>query len=774
VLELFQFQRTAASQIADRYTEYVADPATTGRSKSQKIVPFYQALSSITGSGKTAILAQAICEISALSEISPVVLWLSKGKVVVAQSFANIAGGGKYNHLLGDSSVRLLSEYRGEDVENAREATIYFATVGTFNHSDRATSNLRVFASEIDTTETSIWEGLKERLTAEGERRPLVVVYDEAQNLSNQQTDLLLELEPAAFLLASATLKFPDRFRTEVIEQLRSNDLSDEELVTSIPSAVVVQSGLVKSTVTLAGLNSPMQETVSAMLAEMAEAEAEAKAEGLTFKPKAIYVSNTNVVESDDGLTDDPKQDFLQREAPPILIWRHLTEKCGINANEIAVYADLRTHRDFPLPDEFVLFSGGESDYDTFVAGDYRHVIFNLTLQEGWDDPAVYFAYIDKSMNSKVQITQIVGRVLRQPGAKHYISERLNTAHFHVRLDRNEAFTEVVEEVRKGIGGDAPEVRFVTVAPGKEAPIAIPSKQALLVPRTALDNDEAKDAVAATISKLNDYTNDTSNTRATGRRRTMSQKVGEGDAVGTEWTDFEHTSEVSARWVFRREVSRSYRPALAAMITDSPKFDAKVGVGSVGYKHVESIASEAVDEYLSNAVIKQVGPKPYQVGTILVRPSELVEFTNAVHRGYDGLNALELPFARALDALGHTWCRNPSQTGYKIPLISRGATAWFFPDFLLWVGDGVLCIDTKGEHLIGSDAGRKLLSVVPHAKSQTTLSVHLVSRGRWNSAREMSSQVGFTVWGLKQDQTLRTTHYDDLEAVAKSFLPKSS
>ena len=49
------------------------------------------------------------------------------------------------------------------------------------------------------------------RLTEDGTRRPLIVVYDEAQNLSDLQTNLLLELEPTAFLLASATLRFPAR-----------------------------------------------------------------------------------------------------------------------------------------------------------------------------------------------------------------------------------------------------------------------------------------------------------------------------------------------------------------------------------------------------------------------------------------------------------------------------------------------------------------------------------------------------------------------------------
>ena len=179
-IELFQFQQEAASQIADRFIDYHSDPIPYGRGAKRRDVPFYQALSSITGSGKTAILAQAVSEIVAMMEVPPVILWLSKGKVVVQQTYANLADGGKYKHLLPDTTVRLLSEYDPEDVANAKESLLYFATVGTFNQRDREKSNLKIFAADTDTIESTRWEALKVRETAEGVRRPLVVVYDEA------------------------------------------------------------------------------------------------------------------------------------------------------------------------------------------------------------------------------------------------------------------------------------------------------------------------------------------------------------------------------------------------------------------------------------------------------------------------------------------------------------------------------------------------------------------------------------------------------------------
>lgn len=773
-LNLFQFQQDAASQIADRYLEYVADPIDFGRGSRRRNVPFYQALSSITGSGKTPILAQAVSEIVSLSEIPPVILWLSKGKVVVQQSYANLAEGGKYDHLLSSITVKLLSEYEPEDVANSKEALLYFATVGTFNQKDRDKSNLKIFAIDTDNIESTRWEALKVRKTADGRQRPLVVVYDEAQNLSDQQTTLLLEQKPSVFLLASATLRFPAQFDTEVIQPLRTQGYySDEDLITSVPSSTAVSSGLVKGVLSLNGLNAPMQETISEMLSDMREAEAAAKAEKLNFLPKAIYVCNTNILADDASQTDDPKQSFELRQAPPILIWRYLTEQCGVSPEEIAVYADLKTHRDFPLPSDFVLFSGGERDYEDFVVGDYRHIIFNQTLQEGWDDPSVYFAYVDKTMESSVQITQVIGRVLRQPNVTHYESDRLNTAHFYVRVDRNDVFVQVVEDVRKGLGGDALDVRILTSPPGKDDPESLAPKELRSVPRTAIDNTLTVRPVEKVLGKVHDYSQDIVNTRGEGRRRTVQQAIGVSESVDSEWVAFEQSNRVNARWVFRREVARRYRPALMVMNTDSEKFDSKVGVGSNAYASLADNAAEAVNEYLRHAVIKQLKPKPHEIGSTLVRRGEMESFKNALHEGYDGLNPFEQSFARALDKTGLPWARNRSQTGYKIPLVTLGQTVWFFPDFLVWSGEAVICVDTKGNHLVEADARRKLLAIQPHKDVSTTIEVRFVVEGTWKLDGTPDGKDGFSVWELGSGRELRTIPHEDLESVVKALCCES-
>ena len=229
MIELKDFQQQAAEQIADRFAKYYDEPPMRGRRGNLRVVPFYQSLDSITASGKTVMLADAVSTISTLMPIPPIVLWLSKGKVVVDQTYANLAAGGKYHHLLGNARFGYLAKYDQTDVRESTEPLVYFATVGTFNQKDKEKGERLIFKSEIDTAEDSTWEALKLRLDANDRRRPLLLVYDEGHNLTDQQMDLLLELEPDGLIAASATMKLPAQLGAEV-KLLREEGWTDEEL----------------------------------------------------------------------------------------------------------------------------------------------------------------------------------------------------------------------------------------------------------------------------------------------------------------------------------------------------------------------------------------------------------------------------------------------------------------------------------------------------------------------------------------------------------------
>jgi type III restriction enzyme len=770
VIELYEFQQQASATIADRFGQYIANPAVAGTQQNPRNIPFFQSLASITASGKTVILADVVPAVTAALPVAPVVLWLSKGRVVVEQTLANLLPGGKYHHLLGSAEVRPLAEYDAEEVAGLTKPIVYFATVGTFNQRDKQNGSLVIYRCDIDTADQSTWDALKQRLTRDNLRRPLIVVYDEAHNLSDQQTDLLMELEPTAFLLASATMRLPQRLARE-IDALRANGWDDDSLITAVDAKAVADSGLVKSTVVLAGYQSPMEETVSTLLTDFAQAEEDAAAYGLDGKPKAIYVCNTNIVAGNANERDDPKQPFTSRQAPPILIWRHLVETEGIKPDEIAVYCSLRMDKDYPAPESFHLFKGGDKDYEDFSAGSFRHIIFNLALQEGWDDPLCYFAYIDKSMESRVQVEQVIGRLLRQPGAHHYAADRLNAAHFYVRIDRKQVFNDILDAVSQKLATEAPELRLIATASGKPAPIEYPPKKEISVPGTALETSDAVAPVADLIKHLTNYQRDDgTNTTGIGSRAVVQRLIGESSDPDVKWETFEQSSQVLARWIFQREVRKRHPGALGVAPTSDAKFDAKIGLGSNAESHILTVAEQVVDTFLEYVEIIQKPRDPYTVGPQLARPDSFVKFKNAVHEGYDGLNSLELAFAHALDKESVTWSRNPSRTGYRIPLATMGATAFFYPDFIVWSGKDVFVIDTKGGHLLPEAATRKLLWIETPRKATARLFVKLVSAGKWKADTTLVTQDGYTLWGIKAGSGRTVKHFDDLDKLLSAVL----
>lgn len=773
MISLLDFQAEASKRILDRYIAYSSAPVITGTKRDIREVAFFQFLSSLTASGKTVMMADVVAGLSTISPVQPIVLWLSRGRVVVKQTFASLSPGGRYNHLLQGAEVRALADFDHDELRSLDKTFVYLATVGTFAQGAKEESDLLIYNSNLDHADASIWDQLKVRLDSGDRRRPLIVVYDEAHNLSDLQTKLLLEQEPDAFILASATMRLPARMESE-IQYLRNNGWSDDDLITHVSPAKVAASNLVKSTVALTGYRTPMVEAVAQLLKDKAVADAEANRLGAPGPTKAIYVCNTNIVEGDSNQRDNPKRPFGQREAPPILIWRYLTEQCGVDPDSIAVYCSLSVDKKHPLPDEFHLFKGAASDYASFLQGDYQHIIFNLTLQEGWDDPLCYFAYIDKSMESRVAIEQVIGRVLRQPEVKRYGSPYLNTANFYVRVDRNDVFSDIISDVEGKLRSTAPDISFVASKSPKERPVPVEPRIQRQIPMTALLTHMAAQPIQEIVGNIHDYTDDSgANTESKGARATIQRRVGEDSSGKILWEEFETSSAVLARWIFVREVRSRYPRALEVALTSDPKFDARIGLGSKAEANLVNAAQRVVDTYLDEVIIKQKVADPFEVGPVMARSKGSHSFKHSVHPFYDGLNPFEVEFAEALDETGLDWFRNPPRTGYGIPLVSMGPTQNFFPDFVIWTDKSVLLVDTKGEHLINEAVARKLLNIQRPENATTSLQVHFVSKGRWRKDVVRESPAGYSLWGLSPAGEVKVWHGDRIADVVGRLLEGS-
>ncbi|MHC9420571.1 DEAD/DEAH box helicase [Sphingomonas citri] len=772
-MQPFKFQQKAATTIAERFAEYAKDPLMVDR---QTTVPFLQTLVSITGSGKTLILADAIAQIRDRLSIQPVVLWISKGKVVVSQAYANLSSG-KYADNLPGFVVKPLLQLAPSDIEDVATPLLLVATVGKFAVEDDEGGDRRVFQAQLDLASESLWNVLAKRRVASGHRRPLIVVYDEGHNLSDLQTRRLLELSPDALISASATMALPSRLENTIARLRNDRGWEDAQFTTAVASPDVVEMALVKERIAIGGYVTPMETAVDALLSDMGEARLAAEQLAVPFRPKAIYVCSTNTV---DGvpIAEDIKRPFQDRQARPILIWRHLVENAGIDPSKIVIYSQLKFAPSFPAPPTLKVLSGGDNDYTAFLEGDYEHVIFNLGLQEGWDDPTCGFAYIDKEMASARQITQVIGRVLRQPGAEHYHNPVLNTAHFYIRSDERGVFDEILEDIRRQLLSQHPAIALTIKKDGSGKVLdKVNPEPPRTVPIIGIHSQAAKQPIAKVVNKMLDFTSGGGNTVGQGSRMLVLQEIGSGAAANYEWVEVEHSNRVTARSIFRRELQRLYSGALRRaggpinlVDIELPKFDALIELTSPAADHVRSIARDVVEAYITHSRIFQNDfDAPYSVGPVLVDPAAATEFTKALHKRYSGLNPLELRFAKALDRTQRVWASNPRNSGYYIPLLDLASASTYWPDFLVWVEKSVVVIDTKGRHLL-TDASIGKLFDIDTLGEPAKVVLRLVSAGESQVSPggqiNNISSTGFTVWSWKSGK-LHAAYAEDEKAAVK-------
>lgn len=100
-----------------------------------------------------------------------------------------------------------------------------------------------------------------------------------------------------------------------------------------------------------------------------------------------------------------------------------------------------------------------------------------------------------------------------------------------------------------------------------------------------------------------------------------------------------------------------------------------------------------------------------------------------------------------------------------------GKTENFYPDFLVWSGNDVYAIDTKGSHL-HADARRKLVQIRPADTTSPRVYVRFVSIGLVDEDGARKDSAGFTVWSFRPNGSRDFTHYDSVdEALVRCLKP---
>jgi type III restriction enzyme len=744
-IELLDFQQDAATKLVDAAVNYFTKGQDTFGGRP---VPFVGQLKAVTGAGKTPILADVV------GRLKPaIILWTTKYGAVVDQTVANLLG--KYRHLLGKGNVEVLNfgevasaaqwEYL---IERQDGLTVIVSTVAMWNSSEKD-ERLNVHRPCQDWGNRSRWERLKT-----DRKRPLWVVYDEAHNTTTDQVELLDDLNPAGFFVASASqikgkLQFylsslPEEARKQRIVPIRTRD--------------VVEAQLLKSTISLADYDSSPDEMIADVAKRRRDLEKKLQAISSSIVPKAIYVVETSNTRTK-GV--DP---------PPVVIWRTLVNLCKVPPETIAVCTNTKD-----LPKEAIRVETIDQ-----LSEDYTHIIFNKKLQEGWDDPSVYVCYFDGQTESATRIQQVLGRAVRQPGVRHFSDQNLNTAYFFFNCpnDLLEKITDQLkEELRIYQDEEEPGFEPFEFKEERKAVPKIPIKEEcagkLTVPNLQPEMPPGDRLQKLIAKKTFDFGDEDRAARGKALINIVSVKTGEVSQAKRNLLEDMRVRCGTFLYEQIRILSKNCASAIHPDTFSTPQLDKAACYNSKALEHYRDVAHLAVQEYENHVRLSKLADEDsdtYIAGAYQPSGSVQKPFKNAGHSCYDtkAFRADELDVAKALDKFdGHVWVRNKDRLDYGIPLpMKSGSSSTFYPDFLWWVKGTVWAIDPTGKFILMEKVRTKLLTV------PAPLKIALLTRGQLSSSYASNGDTG---WSLLRFRTGNAApeNFQSLDDIFATLLEES-
>ena len=308
--DLKPYQTKAAGELAQMIQEFPsARLKPRYNSETGAMMPFLCRLRAVTGAGKTPILAVASTQLQ-----NGIILWTTNRGAVISQTRANLDSG-KYAPLLPEGvNIYILGEMTPQDWREVTEAetglTILLATVASFNQEG---DTLKIHQQRGDTT---YWEMLG-GIGPMGRKRSLYVYYDEGHGATAKQFTKLRELEPKAFLLASAS-PLPDDF----YDLLPGGTQTEREAsltarTVAVPTPEVVAAGLLKTRLYLVDCDVAAADAIAE--ANRKWRELAAKFAPLGEIPISCYIVN------DTGRGVDVWEELIGLGVPPGRIAVHLS-----------------------------------------------------------------------------------------------------------------------------------------------------------------------------------------------------------------------------------------------------------------------------------------------------------------------------------------------------------------------------------------------------------------------------------------------------------------
>lgn len=408
-----------------------------------------------TGGGKTWLAAKSVSVVNThlLRSEHSLILWLTPSNAIREQTIKALRERSHPYHAAlreaGPVTVIDLAEAKAVSRATLDTSTVVIvATVQAFRRED--TEFLKVYESNGALMHhfDNLSSAQRAELLTAGEgidqtipcslanvlrlRRPFVIV-DEAHNSRTELSfDTLARFRPSGIMELTAT---PDTVRTpsNVLHSVSAAELKGEEMI-KLPIVLETEPN--------------WQQCLADAIARRGELHALAEAEG---RRGAAYLR-------------------------PIILIQAEKRRQGVDTLDVdRVRKELLDNHRVPA-EEIVVATGEErglekieADFARGIADDacaVRYVITQQALAEGWDCPFAYILVSMAELHSATAVEQLLGRILRQPEARHREAAALNQSYaFVVSRDFAATAGALRDRLVQGAGFERREVSdFVTAS----------------------------------------------------------------------------------------------------------------------------------------------------------------------------------------------------------------------------------------------------------------------------------------------------------------------
>lgn len=413
-----------------------------------------------TGGGKTWLAAKSVALVNThlLRCEHSVILWLVPSKPIREQSLRALRDRQHPYHtaLREAGPITVLDLEEAKSVTRATldtSTTIIVATRQAFQVEEEECRKVYQSSGALMHHFDNLSPTRRDELLSEGEgadritpyslanvlrlRRPFVVVDEAHNNRTELAFDMLARFRPSGVMELTAT---PDLERTpsNVLHSVSASELKAEEMI-KLPVVLETEPNWQQCLADAIGRRDALHK-----------------------------------------LADDERRsgaDYLR----PLVLIQSEPRRAGVETLDFErVRNELITNHGIPAS-EIIVATGEEkgleqidADYKLGIADPSCQVKFVITqkaLAEGWDCPFAYILVSMASLHSATAVEQLLGRVLRQPGASHRQARALNQSYAFV-VSRN--FAETASALRDrlvaGAGFERREVaEFVTAAKAEQS-----------------------------------------------------------------------------------------------------------------------------------------------------------------------------------------------------------------------------------------------------------------------------------------------------------------